>query len=111
MVVCQAVLACVFGAAGILKLMAGPGATYPMLTGIGLSYETALAVARVLPFVELALAVALVSGWRSAAVARLCLGFLVAFTTVIIVAGVRSNWGASCGCLGALSEPLIVPSA
>ena len=95
----QLVLAAAFLAAGVLKI-ADPAAFAVSIARLRMiPMEGVGAVAILLPWIELAAAVALfVPKYRDAA-AKLMLGLLGAFTLILGIALLRGT-GGSCGCFG-----------
>lgn len=99
----SALLSYVFLSFGLFKLLKGPAATVVALASLGFGQPTiVLSAARLLPWMEIALGLWLLSGfrgWHAACVALLVLCFLSA---IALLLGVQQGWGAPCSCGGAL---------
>lgn len=95
-------LAFCFGSAGIEKLIVGTGTAELRLAQSGLlPAPDAVAIARLLPYLEISLAAWLLLGVGSRRSTSVALGALALFSAFLIHLGFKIGWSRPCGCMHA----------
>ena len=109
LLVAQGLLATFFLLAGVFKLDGRIGPTVAAISAINvLPNWLPLAIAKILPYFEIALAVLLVCGKAPRIVTWVTIGTLTAFSAWLVLLGVKIGWVAKCGCMGPFNKATIL---